>query len=112
LRVFWFGAPDSPMCHQIVSGALGSYKLQLAALGFLQCHSAIIHQTVRCATRLSGVTAEQRLFGATVDCIVPLTALQFAAKVRAEVRGAPDSEQCMSGAALDCPVPPKSALQR
>jgi hypothetical protein len=41
------------------------------------------------------VTAEQRLFGATVDCTVPLTALQFAAEVRAEVSGAPD-----------CPVPP------
>jgi hypothetical protein len=53
------------------------------------------------------VTAEQRLFGATVDCTVPLTALQFAVQVRAEVRGAPDKEQCMSGAAPDCPVPPE-----
>jgi hypothetical protein len=53
------------------------------------------------------VPAEQRLFGATVDCTVPLTALQFAVQVRAEVRGAPDKEQCMSGAAPDCPVPPK-----
>jgi hypothetical protein len=44
------------------------------------------------------VTAEQRLFGATVDCTVHLTALQFAPEVRAEVRGAPDSEQCLSGA--------------
>jgi hypothetical protein len=34
-----------------------------------------------------------------------LTALQYAAKVRTEVRGAPDSEQCMSGAAPDCPMP-------
>jgi hypothetical protein len=53
------------------------------------------------------VTVEQRLFGATVDCSVPLTALQFTAEVRAEVRGAPDSEQCLSGAAPDCPVPPE-----
>jgi hypothetical protein len=28
-------------------------------------------------------------------------------KVRAVVRGTPDSEQCLSGAALDCPVPLK-----
>jgi hypothetical protein len=44
------------------------------------------------------VTAEQRLFGATVDCTVPLTSLQFASEVRTEVRGAPDSEQYLSGA--------------
>jgi hypothetical protein len=75
--------------------------------GFFQRRSAIIHRIVRCATRLSSVTAERRLFGATVDCTVPLTALQFAAEVRAEVRGAPDSEQCLSGAAPDCPVPPE-----
>jgi hypothetical protein len=53
------------------------------------------------------VTAEQQLFGATVDCTVPLTGLQFTAEVRAEVRGAPDSEQCLSGAAPDCLVPPE-----
>jgi hypothetical protein len=27
------------------------------------------------------------------------------AEVRAAVKGAPDSEQCVSGAAPDCPVP-------
>jgi hypothetical protein len=53
------------------------------------------------------VTAEQRLFDATVDCTVPMTALQFAVEVRAEVKGAPDSEQCLSGVAPDCPVPPE-----
>jgi hypothetical protein len=52
------------------------------------------------------VPAEQWLFGATVDCTVPLTALQFAADVRTEVRGTPDSEQWLPGAAPDCPVPP------
>jgi hypothetical protein len=36
---------------------------------------------------------------------VPLTALQCVAEVRTEVRGAPDSEQDLSGAAPDCPVP-------
>jgi hypothetical protein len=36
---------------------------------------------------------------------VPLTALQCAVEVRAEVRGAPDSEQDLFGAAPDCPVP-------
>ena len=86
------------MRHRTVSGAPGPYKSELATFGFLQRHSAIIHWTVRCATGLSGAPAEQRLFGATIDCTVPLTALQFTAEVRAEVRGAPDSEQCLSGA--------------
>jgi hypothetical protein len=57
--VLWFGAPDCPVCHRTVSGAPGSYKDELATLGFLQARSAIIHQTVRCATELSGVIAEQ-----------------------------------------------------
>jgi hypothetical protein len=55
---------------------------------------------------VSGAPAEQQLLCAMVDCTVPLTALQYAAEVRAEVSGAPDSEQCLSGAAPDCPVPP------
>jgi hypothetical protein len=58
-----------------LSGVPGPYKSKLFTFGFLQRHSAIIHWTVRWATRLSGVTAEQWLFGATVDCTVPLTAL-------------------------------------
>jgi hypothetical protein len=66
--VLWSGAPDCPVCHQIVSGAPGPYRVQLATLGFQQAHSAKNHRTVRCATRLSGVPAEQQLLCATVDC--------------------------------------------
>jgi hypothetical protein len=99
------------MCHRTVSGAPRPYNSELATFGFLQRRSAIIHRTVWCATGLSGAPAEQQLFGATVDCTVPLTALQFAAEVRAKVRGAPYKEQCLSGAAPDYPVPPEvSAL--
>jgi hypothetical protein len=95
------------VCHRTVSNAPGLYKSKLFTFGFLGRRSTIIHQTVRCATRLSGVTAEQRLFGATIDCTVPLTTLQFVAEVRVEVRGAPDNKQCQSGAALDRPMPPE-----
>jgi hypothetical protein len=84
------------VCHRTVFGAPGPYKSELDTFGFLSPRSAIIHRTVR---------AEQRLFGATVDCTVPLTMLQFVEEVRTEVRDAPDSEQCLSGAAPDCPVP-------
>jgi hypothetical protein len=68
LSVLWSGALDCPVCHRIVSDAPGPYKDELATLGFLQVHSAIIHRTVRCATRLSGVTAEQRLLRTMVAC--------------------------------------------
>jgi hypothetical protein len=65
--VHWSGASDCLVCHQIVSGAPGPYKDELATLGFLQVRPAIIHRTVQCATGLSGVTVEQRLVHATVD---------------------------------------------
>jgi hypothetical protein len=85
MRVPWSSAPEYLVCHRTVSGAPGPYKSKLATLRFFQHRSAIIHRTVWCATGLSGVTAEQRLFGATVDCTVPLTALQFAR--RSQSRG-------------------------
>jgi hypothetical protein len=56
------------LAHRTVSGALGPYNPKPATLGFLPTRSAIIHRTVRCATRLSGAPAEQRLLRATVAC--------------------------------------------
>jgi hypothetical protein len=55
------------------------------------------HQTVWCTKRSNGYQRNDRLHSA-------LTELQFAAEVRAAPEGAPDSEQCLSGAALDCLV--------
>jgi hypothetical protein len=52
--------------------------------------------------------SQQRLFGATVDCKSvgqSYSAQTVRAEVRAIARGAPDSEQCLSGAAPDYPVP-------
>jgi hypothetical protein len=98
------------VCHRTVSGAPGPYKSKLATLGFFQSCSAIIHWIVWCATGLSRASAEKRLFGATVNYIVPLTALQFATEVSVEVRGAPDTEQCLSGVALDNPVLPEVSV--
>jgi hypothetical protein len=70
--------------------------------------SAIIHWTVQCATGLSGAPAEQRLASATVDSNGRLTTHSaWALRVELEQppEGAPDSEQCMSGAAPYCPMP-------
>jgi hypothetical protein len=93
--------PDSVRCP-------GPYDFKLATFEFLESRSAIIHRTIRCATGLSGVSAEQRLASATIDSNGRLQREQCADsshKVRATLEGAPDSEQCLSGAAPDCPVP-------
>jgi hypothetical protein len=83
------------------SGALGPYQFQPATLGNLTAPSAIIHRTVRCATELSGVPAEQRLPRATVDSDSGNSAAQCAA----EVRAAKLEGTGLSGVAPDCPVP-------
>jgi hypothetical protein len=57
----------------------------------------VCHQTVRCTKRSNGYQRNGRLHSALTD-------LQFVVEVRVGGRGAPDSEQCLSGAAPDCPV--------
>jgi hypothetical protein len=57
----WSGAPDCPVCHRTVSGAPGPYTSELFSFGFLQHHSAIIHQTVRCAKRSNGYQHNDQL---------------------------------------------------
>jgi hypothetical protein len=56
------------LAHRTVSGAPGPYNSELFTFGFLRHRSAIIHRTVRCATRLSGAPVEQRLLRATFIC--------------------------------------------
>jgi hypothetical protein len=86
--------PDSVRCTR-------GDRLQLFTFGFLGPCSAIIHRTVRCATGLSDVPPEQRLASATVDSNGHLQHEQCedsSRRVRAAAEGAPDSEQCLSGA--------------
>jgi hypothetical protein len=104
----WSGAPDCPVCHRTVSGAPGPYSLKLATLGFLRARSTII-------TGLSGVPPDYPVHQRSDDNFVQRSPAkvedseeQYATvRDRAElpVRGTPDTEQCMSGAASDCPVP-------
>jgi hypothetical protein len=97
--------PDSVRCTSTVQLRTRHLRVSQAALCYNSPDRPVCHRTVRCATGLSGAPAEQRLSSATVDCTVPLTALQCAAEGRTEVRGAPDSEQCLFGATPDYPVP-------
>jgi hypothetical protein len=61
LSVLKNGAPDCSVHHRTVSGAPGPYNIKPATLEKMKAHSAIIHQTVRCTTGLSGESAEQGL---------------------------------------------------
>jgi hypothetical protein len=87
--------PDSVRCTR-------DSNSELLTFGNSGGRSAIIHQTVRCA---SGATATS---GPTVAC----NNIQCAT-VRAEVKhareGAPDSLQDLSGAPPDCPVAQKTS---
>jgi hypothetical protein len=71
-----FTPPLGDFHYRTVSGAPGPYMIKLATLGFLQERSAIIHRTVRCATELSGATAEQRLLAQRSTAKAALTALR------------------------------------
>jgi hypothetical protein len=107
-RMPWSGTPDCPMCHRTVSGAPGSYRIRLDSLGFSQRRSAIIHRTIWCATGLSGAPAVQRLpeqRSTATDTYKRYNAQTLHTEVRAAARGAPDSEQFLSGAAPDYSVP-------
>jgi hypothetical protein len=89
--------PDSVRCTRVD-------QLQLFTFSFLRPLSAIIlpdcpvcHRTVRCAKQSNG-----RLQRSADN-------VNSACRVRAAPEGAPDSEQCLSGAAPDCPVRPSTA---
>jgi hypothetical protein len=97
-RVPWSGTPDCPVCHQTVSGAPGPYNLKPATLGFSPARSAIIHQTVRCTSGVMVIQRNGRLQRTPCNATVH-------AEVRAVIRGALDSEQCLSGVAPDCLMP-------
>jgi hypothetical protein len=59
------------VCHRTVSGAPEWINSNSPTSGFWKCHSAIIHQTVRCGTELSGV---QRSNGRHRNCRVQQSA--------------------------------------
>jgi hypothetical protein len=91
---------NSGLAHRTVRCTRGD-RLKLFTFGFLESRSAIIHRTVRWATELSRVPVKQRLSSATVNSNGRLQREQCtdsSRRVRAAPEGAPDSEQCLSGA--------------
>jgi hypothetical protein len=87
------GAPDSVRCTRTV-------HLKPATLGFLRARSAIIHRTVRCATVLSGESADNGYLRATVDC----KRADNANSARQKSEQKSGRHQTVSGVAPDCLV--------
>jgi hypothetical protein len=83
------------LAHRIVYGTPGPYRGQPTTLGKTQARSAIIH---RCATGLSGESADNGYLHATVDSGSGNSAAQCAA----EVRAAKSEGTVLSGVAPDC----------
>jgi hypothetical protein len=76
--------PDSVRCTRVL-------QLKLFTFGFLRRSSAIIHQTVRCATGLSGAPAEQWLSARNGRLCKVNSWIQMSEQ---RVRGAPDYPVC------------------
>jgi hypothetical protein len=100
--------PDSVRCTR-------DSNFELVTFGNSGGRSAIIHRTVRCSTGQCPVahrtircacgvttTSRQRSSIERIECAT------VHARVRAETGGAPDTEQCLSGAPPDYPVPQKT----
>jgi hypothetical protein len=116
------GAPDSPVVHRTVSGAPGWLLVNWPLSGIRRRRTAKIHRTVRWCTGLSGEPMVGRangrprnprvtrgrangLMGAP-DSVRCANGSKSSTVGCANLgrRSAPDSEQGMSGGALDCPV--------
>jgi hypothetical protein len=100
--------PDSVRCTR-------DSNSELLTFGNSGGRSAIIHRTVRCSIGRCSVahrtvrcasgattTSRQRSSAEDIKCAT------VCARVRAEPDGAPDTQQCMSGAPPDCPVAQKT----
>jgi hypothetical protein len=89
--------PDSVRCTRVNRPQTLHLRVSPGALRYNSPDCPVYHRTVWCTKRSNGFQCNGRLHSA-------LTELQFTVEVRAGARGAPDSEQCLSGAAPNCPM--------
>jgi hypothetical protein len=89
--------PESVRCTREDRPQTLHLQVSPGALRYNSPDYPVCHRTVRCTKRSNGYERNGRVHSA-------LTELQFAVEVKTGASGAPDSEQCLSGVALDCPV--------
>jgi hypothetical protein len=87
--------PDSVRCTRTVQGPNSHSRVSTSALRYNSPDCPVHQRSNDYFAQRSPPKAEEQRNSAQIVCD------------RAErgVRGAPDTEQCLSGAALDCPVP-------
>jgi hypothetical protein len=90
--------PDSVRCTRSVQKSTSHSRVSPGALRYNSSDCPVCHRTVRCD---SGATAIQRN-GRLQRLLMSATVRD---RDRAQSQSAPDTEQCMSGAAPNCPVP-------
>jgi hypothetical protein len=83
--------PDSVRCTRTVQLRTLHLRVSLAPLRYNSPDCPVCHRTVRCTKRSNGYQRNGRLQRTPANATVR-------AEVRAAVRGAPDSEWCLSGA--------------
>jgi hypothetical protein len=83
--------PDSVRCTRIVQVQTLHLRVSQASLRYNSPDCPVCHRTVRCDSRATALRRNGRLQSAPNSTTVR-------AEVRAAARGAPDSEQCLSGA--------------
>jgi hypothetical protein len=120
-RLLWSGAPDCPVCHRTCPVHQRTQVSNSSPSGISRGHSAIIHRTVRCSlqplrynspdcpvcTGLSSASTEQRLLQAPTATCSAFNTRAARAEVRDAHAGAPNNEQCMSGAPPDIKAGPE-----
>jgi hypothetical protein len=83
--------PDSVRCTRVDRPPTLHLRVSPGALRYNSSNCPVCHRTVRCTKRSNDYSRNGQLHSALAE-------LQFAAEVRAGARGAPDSEQYLSGA--------------
>jgi hypothetical protein len=89
--------PDSVRCTRIVQFQTRHPRVSLGALRYNSPDRPVCHQTVRCTSGAMTTSRNGRLQKLKNQ-------RNSARQSRAIIRGAPDTEQCLSGAAPDYPV--------
>jgi hypothetical protein len=97
----WSSAPDSVRCTRTVQSPNGHSRVSQGALRYNSSDCPVCHQTVRCT---SGATAPSRN-GQLQKLENQMNGEEQCVESEPPVRGAPDTAQCLFGAAPDCPVP-------